>query len=61
MLKNILKIFCLRYSVEINFDKNKVNKDAFKDPALKRKARVDVKSKFEERWASEKTTKILIN
>lgn len=38
-----------RYSVEINFDKNKVNKDVFKDPALRRKARVDVKSKFEER------------
>lgn len=38
-----------RYSVEINFDKNKVNKDIFKDPALKRKAKVDVKSKLEER------------
>ena len=38
-----------RYSVEINFDKNKVNKDIFKDPALKRKAKSDVKSKLEER------------
>jgi large subunit ribosomal protein L27e len=38
-----------RYSVDINFDKNKVNKDIFRDPALKRKARAAVKSLFEER------------
>ena len=43
-------ILFFRYSVEINFDKNKVNKDVFKDPALKRKARTDVKAKFEERF-----------
>jgi len=43
-----------RYSVEINFDKNKVNKDLFKDPATKRKAKSDVKSKFEERYKSGK-------
>jgi len=43
-----------RYSVEINFDKNKVNKDLFKDPALKRKAKADIKSKFEERYKSGK-------
>ena len=41
--------FPFRYSVEINFDKNKVNKDLFKDPALKRQAKADIKSKFEER------------
>ena len=39
-----------RYSVEINFDKNKVNKDIFRDPALKRKARAEVKQKLEERF-----------
>jgi len=43
-----------RYSVEINFDKNKVNKEMFKDPALKRKARSDVKAKFEERYKTGK-------
>ena len=42
--------FISRYSVEINFDKNKVNKDIFRDPALKRKARAEVKQKLEERF-----------
>ncbi|KAJ8314136.1 hypothetical protein KUTeg_008697, partial [Tegillarca granosa] len=39
-----------RYSVDVNIDKACVNKDAFKrdDPALKRKARREVKAKFEE-------------
>lgn len=41
--------FLCRYSVDINFEKSVVNKDAFRDPALKRKARRDVKAKFEER------------
>ena len=41
-----------RYSVDINFDKSLVNKDAFRDPALKNKARRDIKSKFEERLLS---------
>lgn len=43
-----------RYSVDINFDKNKVNKEMFKDPALKGKAKADVKAKFEERYKSGK-------
>ena len=38
-----------RYSVEIGFDKNKVNKELFKDPAARRKAKADIKSKLEER------------
>jgi len=43
-----------RYSVEINFDKNKVNKELFKDPAAKRKARADVKAKLEEKYKTGK-------
>lgn len=42
--------FSFRYSVDINFEKNVVNKDIFRDPALKRKARREVKAKFEERY-----------
>lgn len=38
-----------RYSVDVNLDKATVNKDAFRDPALKRKARKDAKAKFEEK------------
>ena len=37
------------YSVDVNLDKASVNKDAFKDPARKRKAKREVKAKFEER------------
>jgi len=44
----MLSVRC-RYSVDINFDKTLVNKDAFRDPALKSKARRDIKAKFEER------------
>lgn len=41
---------CLsRYSVDIPLDKTVVNKDVFRDPALKRKARREAKVKFEER------------
>ncbi|KAH9510196.1 60S ribosomal protein L27 [Bulinus truncatus] len=43
-----------RYSVDINFEKNVVNKDIFRDPALKRKARREVKAKFEERYKTGK-------
>ncbi|XP_059163336.1 large ribosomal subunit protein eL27 isoform X1 [Physella acuta] len=43
-----------RYSVDINFEKNVVNKDVFRDPALKRKARREVKAKFEERYKTGK-------
>lgn len=39
----------LRYSVDIPLDKTIVNKDVFRDPALKRKARREAKVKFEER------------
>ena len=38
------------YSVDVNLDKASVNKDAFKDPARKRKAKREVKAKFEERY-----------
>uniref|UniRef100_A0A3Q4GC03 Large ribosomal subunit protein eL27 n=1 Tax=Neolamprologus brichardi TaxID=32507 RepID=A0A3Q4GC03_NEOBR len=37
------------YSVDIPLDKTVVNKDVFRDPALKRKARREAKVKFEER------------
>ncbi|KAK3108620.1 hypothetical protein FSP39_011967 [Pinctada imbricata] len=43
-----------RYSVDVNLDKSTVNKDAFRDPGLKRKARRDVKAKLEERYKSGK-------
>ncbi|VDI07186.1 large subunit ribosomal protein L27e [Mytilus galloprovincialis] len=54
-LKSFLKIYNFnhlmptRYSVDVNLDKATVNKDAFRDPALKRKARKDAKAKFEEK------------
>ena len=38
-----------RYSVDILLDKTVVNKDIFRDPALKCKARQEDKVKFEER------------
>merc|ERR1712117_687930 len=43
-----------RYSVDINFEKAVVNKDAFRDPAQKNKARRDIKAKFEERYKTGK-------
>ncbi len=43
-----------RYSVDVSVNKNVVNKDAFKDPALKKKARREVKSKFVERYKTGK-------
>ncbi|MEJ1269979.1 hypothetical protein NN561_000796 [Cricetulus griseus] len=39
-----------RCSVDIPLDKTVVNKDVFRDPALKRKARWEAKVKFEERY-----------
>ena len=44
--------YCIlfRYSVEVNLDKQVVNKDAFRDPALRRKARRESKMKFEEKF-----------
>ncbi|XP_037655359.1 60S ribosomal protein L27-like [Choloepus didactylus] len=38
-----------RYSVDIPLDKTIVNKDVFRDPALKHKAWLKAKVKFEER------------
>uniref|UniRef100_A0A671KXD3 60S ribosomal protein L27 n=8 Tax=Clupeocephala TaxID=186625 RepID=A0A671KXD3_9TELE len=43
-----------RYSVDIPLDKTVVNKDVFRDPALKRKARREAKVKFEERYKTGK-------
>merc|ERR1711862_1039097 len=39
-----------RHSVDIPLDRAIINKEAFKDPALKRKARHEAKLKFEERY-----------
>uniref|UniRef100_A0A8C4N563 Large ribosomal subunit protein eL27 n=2 Tax=Eptatretus burgeri TaxID=7764 RepID=A0A8C4N563_EPTBU len=43
-----------RYSVDIPLDKAVVNKDVFRDPTLKRKARWEAKLKFEERYKTGK-------
>ena len=37
------------YSVDVNMDKQLVNKDSFRDPVLRKKAKREVKAKFEER------------
>ena len=43
-----------RYSVDIPLDKTVVNKDIFRDPALKRKAQQEAKVKFEDRYKTSK-------
>uniref|UniRef100_A0A8D2D9A3 Large ribosomal subunit protein eL27 n=1 Tax=Sciurus vulgaris TaxID=55149 RepID=A0A8D2D9A3_SCIVU len=43
-----------KYSVDIPLDKTIVNKDVFRDPVLKRKARREAKVKFEERYKTGK-------
>merc|ERR1711992_18948 len=43
-----------RHSLDIALDRATINKEAFKDPALKRKARHDKKKKFEERYKTGK-------
>merc|ERR1711862_106252 len=43
-----------RHSLDVALNKEAVNKEAFKDPALKRKARHEAKMKFEERYKSGK-------
>ncbi|XP_037685547.1 60S ribosomal protein L27-like [Choloepus didactylus] len=43
-----------RYSVDIPLDKTIVNKDVFRDPALKCKVRCEAKVKFEERYKTGK-------
>ena len=52
-LKNMFlkfTLFSCSYSVDVALDKKAVNRDAFRDPALRRKARRDIKGKFEDRW-----------
>ncbi|XP_073742927.1 large ribosomal subunit protein eL27-like [Callorhinus ursinus] len=44
-----------RFSVDIPLDKTVLNKDVFRDPALKRKARGEAKVKFEERFKTGKS------
>ncbi len=43
-----------RYSVDLSFDKNLLNKEAIKDPLKRKKARYAVRTKFEERYKSGK-------
>lgn len=38
-----------RYTVDVNFDKKQVNKESFKDGAMRRRARGQVKQTLEER------------
>ncbi|CAF0873813.1 unnamed protein product [Didymodactylos carnosus] len=53
-LFNYNHLMATRYTVDINFEKSVINKDIFRDPALKRKARRDAKEKFEERYKTGK-------
>ena len=41
---------CHRYTVDVNFDKKQVNKESFKDAAVRRRARGQVKQVLEERY-----------
>ncbi|VDN22933.1 unnamed protein product [Gongylonema pulchrum] len=43
-----------RYSVDVALDKNLVNKEVLKEPTKKRKARAEIKAKFEERYKTGK-------
>ena len=43
---------CTRYSVDVPLDKTIVNKDSLKDPKTPRKARLEIKKKFEERYVN---------
>merc|ERR1711894_308632 len=43
-----------RYSVDVPMDKTVVNKEVFRDPALKRKARQTTKANFEEKYKTGK-------
>ena len=43
-----------RYTVDIGFDKANLNKETLKDPMKKKKARFQVRTKFEERYKSGK-------
>ena len=44
-----MRCFSIRYSVDVQLDKTIVNKDSLKDPKSTRKARLEIKKKFEER------------
>lgn len=44
------KYLSSRYLVEMSFDKSAVNKEVLKDPGKRRKARREIKEKFEERY-----------
>uniref|UniRef100_A0A2K5EBP0 Large ribosomal subunit protein eL27 n=1 Tax=Aotus nancymaae TaxID=37293 RepID=A0A2K5EBP0_AOTNA len=52
--KKIAKRSKIKYSVDIPLDKTVINKDVFRDPALKRKAQREAKVKFEERYKTGK-------
>ncbi|XP_066217306.1 large ribosomal subunit protein eL27-like [Saccopteryx leptura] len=58
-IKSLVKVYnynhlmATRYSVDIPLDKT-VNKDVFRDPALKYKAQREAKVKFEERYKTGK-------
>jgi len=43
-----------RYTVEIPFDKTNLNKETLKDPMKKKKARMMVRTKFEEKYKTGK-------
>lgn len=43
-----------RYTVDINLDKEIVNKEAMRDTKKKRKAKMDAKAKLEERFKAGK-------
>uniref|UniRef100_A0A2I3HLJ6 Large ribosomal subunit protein eL27 n=1 Tax=Nomascus leucogenys TaxID=61853 RepID=A0A2I3HLJ6_NOMLE len=59
-IKSFVKIYnynylmATRYSVDIPLDKTVINKNVFRDPALKCKARQEAKVKFEERYKTGK-------
>ncbi|CAG0879575.1 unnamed protein product [Darwinula stevensoni] len=52
---NYTHLMPTRYSADINFEKNVVNKEALKDPVKRRKARFAVKQVLEERYKTGKT------
>ncbi|XP_071811485.1 large ribosomal subunit protein eL27-like [Apostichopus japonicus] len=43
-----------RYSVDVSIDKQVVNKDVFREPTLKKKAKKEVKAKFQDRYKTGK-------
>ncbi|XP_060248892.1 large ribosomal subunit protein eL27-like [Meriones unguiculatus] len=51
---NYNRLMPTRYSVDIPLDKTVVNKDIFRDPAMKCKARQEAKVKVEERYKTGK-------